>query len=59
MSTRPVATSIRGVKFAVTPPWRMNVPSCTLRTRRTAGLNVTVSVIIDSRDAFATDSGTV
>ena len=59
MSTRPVAASMRGVKLAVTPPWRMNVPSCTFRTRSTAGLNVTVSVIVDSRDAFATASGTV
>ena len=50
---------MRGVKVAVTPPWRMNVPSCTLRTRNTAGLNVTVNVTIDSRDAFATLSGTV
>ena len=50
---------MRGVKFAVTPPCRMNVPSCTFRTRSTAGLNVTVNVIIDNRDAFATASGTV
>ena len=59
MSTRPVATSIRGVKFAVTPPCRMNVPSWTFLTRSTAGLNVTVNVIIDNRDAFETASGTV
>ncbi len=51
--------SMRGVKVAVTPPWRMNVPSCTLRTRSTAGLYVTVNVIIDMRDALLIESGTV
>src|SRR4051794_18512337 len=59
MSTRPTAASMRGVNVAVTPPWRMNVPSCTLRTLSTFGLNVTVSVIVDSRDALLTESGTV
>src|SRR5512145_3222495 len=59
MSTRPVATSMRGVNIAVTPPWRMKVPSCTVRTRSTAGLNVIVSVNVDSRDAFETERGTV
>ena len=37
----------------------MNVPSCTLRTRSTVGLKVTVSVITDRRDALLIDSGTV
>src|SRR4051812_23467382 len=59
MSTRPVATSIRGVNVAVTLPWRRNVPSCTLRTRSTLGLNVTVNVTVEMRDALATVSGTV
>ena len=37
----------------------MNVPSCTLRTRSTFGLNVIVNVITDTRDALLIDTGTV
>src|SRR5512133_1886407 len=37
----------------------MNVPSCAVRTRSTFGLNVTVSVTTDTRDALLIDSGTV
>src|SRR6266542_177511 len=59
MSTRPVAASIRGVNVVVTPPWRMNVPSLTIRTRSTFGLNVTVSVTTDRRDTLLIDSGAV
>src|SRR5258706_10596923 len=59
MSTRPAAASIRGVNVVGTLPCRMKVPSCTLRTRSTFGLNVMVSVIIDTRDALLIDTGTV
>src|SRR5436190_18652508 len=59
MSTRPVAASIRGVKVVVMPPCRMNVPSCAVRTRSTLGLNVTVSVTTDTRDALLIETGTV
>src|SRR5688572_6933770 len=59
MSTRPAGASMRGVKLVVTPPCRMNVPSCTVRTRRTFGLNVTVSVRVDTRDALLIETGTV
>src|SRR5690349_15990742 len=59
MSTRPVAASMRGVKVVATPPWRMNVPSCAVRTRNTFGLYVTVSVITDSRATLLIDTGTV
>src|SRR5687767_6996989 len=59
MSTRPAAASIRGVKLVITPPWRMNVPSCTVRTRRMFGLKVIVSVSTERRDALFTDTGTV
>ena len=37
----------------------MNVPSCTVRTRSTAGLKVTVSVSVDTRDALLIETGTV
>ena len=50
---------MRGVKDGVTPPCRMKVPSCTVRTRSTAGLYVTVNVTIDSRDALLIETGTV
>jgi hypothetical protein len=43
----------------VTPLWRMNVPSCTLRTRISAGLYVIDNVIVEMRDAPATEIGTV
>src|ERR1044072_3351393 len=59
ISTRPFAASMRGVNVAVTPPCRMNVPSCAIRARSSAGLNVTVKVITDSRDALLIDTGTV
>src|SRR5262245_14071600 len=59
MSTRPAARSIRGVAEAATPPCRMKVPSCTLRTRNTFGLNVIVSVIIDRRLTLPMEIGTV
>src|SRR4051812_25447897 len=59
MSTRPAAASIRGVNVVGTLPCRMKVPSCTVRTRNTFGLNVTVSVMTDTRDALLIDSGTV
>src|SRR4051812_39196903 len=59
MSTRPAAASIRGVNVVGTLPCRMKVPSCTVRTRSTFGLNVTVSVITDTRDALLIESGTV
>src|SRR5919106_2605571 len=59
MSTRPAAASIRGVNDVATPPCRMNVPSCTFRTRSTFGLNVTVSVITETRWALLIETGTV
>ncbi len=34
------------------------VPSCTVRTRTTAGLYVIVSDIVDTRDALLIDTGT-
>ena len=37
----------------------MNGPSCTVRTRSTFGLYVTVSVITDTRDTLLIDTGTV
>src|SRR6266567_4294203 len=59
MSTRPVVASLLGVKLTVTPPWRMKVPSWGApRTRRIAGLYVTVSVSTDTRDALLIESGT-
>ena len=39
--------SILGVNVVGTLPCRMNVPSCTVRTRSTFGLNVTVSVMTE------------
>jgi hypothetical protein len=57
MSTRPELTCC--VKTAATPPDRKNSPSCTVRTRRTAGSKVTVTVIVDSRDTFEIDTGMV
>src|SRR4029450_572406 len=59
MSTRPATASICGVNEVATPPCRMNVPSCTLRTRSTFGLYVMVSVITETRDALLIDTGTV
>src|SRR2546428_253564 len=59
MSTRPAAASIFGVNDAVTPPCRMNVPSCTVRTRSTFGLYVIVKVITETRDALLIETGTV
>src|ERR1019366_1164716 len=37
----------------------MKLPSCTMRTRRSAGLNVSVSVTVESRVAPTTEIGTV
>ena len=37
----------------------MKLPSCTVRTRSSAGSNVSVSVMVDSREALATEIGTV
>src|SRR5688572_16202098 len=59
MSTRPLATSICGMNVVATPPWRMNVPSWTLRTRSTLGLKVIVRVITDTREALLIDTGTM
>src|SRR5690349_15531721 len=59
MSTRPVAASICGVNEVATPPCRMNVPSCTVRTRRIFGLKVIVRVITDRRDELLIETGTV
>src|SRR3954470_200321 len=59
MSTRPVAASMRGVNVVATPPCRMNVPSCAVRTRSTFALYVTVKVITDSRDTLLIEIGTV
>src|SRR5262249_4888337 len=59
MSTRPAVASMRGVNVAVTPPWRMNVPPWTVRTRRIAGLKVIDSVITDRRCALLIETGTV
>src|SRR5215210_7919736 len=50
---------MRGVNEVAMPPWRMNVPSCTVRTRSTFGLNVMVSVMTDTRDALLIEMGTV
>ena len=37
----------------------MKLPSCTVRTRSIAGSKVSVSVIVDSRDALVIEIGTV
>lgn len=57
MSTRPPVDC--WMKLALAPADRMKLPSCTLRTRRSAGSYVNVSVIVDSRVAATIDSGTV
>src|SRR5688572_26872662 len=57
MSTRPCTASIFGVNDTVVEPWRMNVPSWTLRTRTTCGLNVTVSDIVETRCALLIATG--
>ena len=59
MSMRPLLSSTCWVNAGVTPPCRMNVPSCTLRTRSSAGLKVIDSVTADSRVAPEIDIGTV
>jgi hypothetical protein len=59
MSMRPAPESTCCVKVGVTLPWRMNVPSDTLRTRSSAGLNVMEMVTADRRDAPVIDTGTV
>src|ERR671912_130932 len=58
-STRPVAASMRGVKLAPTPPCRMKVPSCTVRTRSTLGLKVIDRLSVETRDALLIETGTV
>jgi hypothetical protein len=57
MSMRPGAASCVNVAFA--PPSRMKLPSCTLRTRSTAGSYVIVRLIVVNRAAPTIDSGTV
>ena len=57
MSTRPGAICWVNVAFA--PPDRMKLPSCTLRTRSSAGSKVSVSVMVDSRETFVIEIGTV
>jgi hypothetical protein len=57
MSTRPVATC--WVKVAFAPPDRMKLPSWTLRTRSSAGSNVSVSEIVESLDTFVIEIGTL
>jgi hypothetical protein len=57
MSIRPPVAC--WLNTGVTPPLRMKLPCCTARTRSFAGSNVSVSVIVDSPDAFVIDSGTV
>src|SRR6478736_2628254 len=50
---------MRGVNDVATPPCRMNVPSCAVRTRSTFGLYVTVSVITERRATLLIEIGTV
>ena len=50
---------MRGVKDAITPPCRMKVPSCTVRTRSTAGLYVIVNVTTETRAALLIETGIV
>lgn len=57
MSTRPGDTC--WVNAALAPPDRMKLPSFTARTRNSPGSKVNVSVIIDSRDTFEIEIGTV
>ena len=59
MSTRPLFSSIWLLNAGVAPPCRMNVPSCTLRTRISAGLYVIDNVNVDTRVAAAIEIGTV
>ena len=57
MSTRPGLTCWAKAAFAA--PDRMKLPSFTARARSSAGSNVTVSVTVDTRDAFTMEIGTV
>jgi hypothetical protein len=57
MSIRPGLTCWANVALA--PPDRMKLPSCTTRGRMSAGSNVIVRAMVDRREAFATDTGTV
>ena len=59
MSIRPAAASTCCVNVGVTFPWRMNVPSETLRTRSNAGLKVMEIVSPDTREAPVIETGTV
>ena len=44
---------------ALAPPDRMKLPSFTARTRSSAGSKVSVSVIVESRETFVIEIGTV
>ncbi len=57
MSTRPGA--ICWVKVAFAPADRMKLPSCTLRTRSSAGSKVSVSETVDRRETFTIEIGIV
>src|SRR5439155_3795913 len=46
-------------KLTVTPPARMKLPSCTVRTRSFVGSKITVSVMVAMRDASVIEIGTV
>lgn len=59
MSMRPARSSVWLLNVGVTPPCRMNVPSCTVRTRINVGLYVIDSVNVDRRDAPAMEMGMV
>src|SRR4051794_17699697 len=59
MSTRPVTALMFGVNVTIAPPWLMNVPPVTCRTRNTLGLNVSVNVMVDRRDTLLIEIGTV
>lgn len=59
MSMRPLFSSTWLLNAGVMPPWRMNVPSCTLRMRISAGLYVIDNVNVDRRVALAIEIGTV
>src|SRR5690606_11444498 len=55
----PATGSMWCVKVGATPPCCRNVPSCTERTRSTAGSYVMVRLIVESRCAPTTEIGTV
>src|SRR5688572_480662 len=59
MSTRPAAASIWWLKAWVAPPCLKNGPSWTDRTRTVDGVYVSVTLMIDNRDAPLTAIGTV